>query len=245
VIGSGKLGGVIAFDRQSGEIIWDTPVGEHQNDELTELPMGERIEVYPGIYGGVETPIAYADGVVYFPVVNLPSRLTAKGGDAQDGSEALEDASANTPTGQGTGEPVAIDVASGEIMWSTEVPSEPFAGATVVSGLVVMPTYDGTIRAFNRSNGQEVWTMETPAGVLAWPAVAGDSIVFAAGAGQPPLLFALRLGADGSLPTATPEPTETDTPAETATATTTENGVADGDSCADNDAYADRDGRSN
>jgi len=33
--------------------------------------LGEPIRVFPGHFGGVETPMAYADGVVHAPVVNL------------------------------------------------------------------------------------------------------------------------------------------------------------------------------
>ena len=73
VIGSGKLGRVIAFDRRNGDILWDTPVGDHQNDELQEIPLGETVEVLPGFLGGVETPMAFADGVVYVPAIELAS----------------------------------------------------------------------------------------------------------------------------------------------------------------------------
>jgi glucose dehydrogenase len=42
VIGAGKLGKVYAFDRQTGEIYWQTPVGMHQNDDLEEVPRVHR-----------------------------------------------------------------------------------------------------------------------------------------------------------------------------------------------------------
>jgi hypothetical protein len=35
--------------------------------------------------------------------------------------------------------------------------------------------------------------MLAPNGIIAWPAVAGDTIVFAAGVGEEPQVFALRL----------------------------------------------------
>jgi len=48
VIGSGKLGHVVAFDRQTGEELWDTPVGLHRNDDLTTIPRGEDHDRCPG-----------------------------------------------------------------------------------------------------------------------------------------------------------------------------------------------------
>ena len=75
VIGTGKLGTVFAFDRKSGEIYWQTPVGDHQNDLLTSLPPGTT-RVAPGPDGGITTPIAVANGMVYLPVVNAPGDYT-------------------------------------------------------------------------------------------------------------------------------------------------------------------------
>ena len=38
VIGAGKTGAVVAFDAQSGKLLWRTKVGKHMHDELTEFP---------------------------------------------------------------------------------------------------------------------------------------------------------------------------------------------------------------
>jgi outer membrane protein assembly factor BamB len=88
-LGSGKLGIVYGFDPETGERLWETWIGIHQNDWLEELPMGEVVEVYPGVWGGVETPMAAADGVVYALTLNLMTPYTATGWDAEDGTEAV------------------------------------------------------------------------------------------------------------------------------------------------------------
>ena len=75
IIGAGKMGKVYGFDKNTGKTLWETKVGLHQNDELTELPEGTT-KVSPGPLGGVETPMAYADGVVYVPVVNMTVEYT-------------------------------------------------------------------------------------------------------------------------------------------------------------------------
>ena len=70
---SGKHGIVVAANSETGEELWRTPVGIHQNNELQELDDEEYVEVFPGTLGGVETPLAYANGVVFAPVYNLAS----------------------------------------------------------------------------------------------------------------------------------------------------------------------------
>lgn len=109
VIASGKLGYIYAIDRETGATIWITPVGIHQNDDLEEIPPGETVTVYPGVLGGVETPMAYADGIIYAPVLNLPTEYEATAFGSQNGSEAVAAANEHTPIGQGTSELVAVD----------------------------------------------------------------------------------------------------------------------------------------
>lgn len=198
VIGSGKLGEVVALDRGTGETLWRTAVGIHQNDDLTEIPAGETVEVFPGILGGVETPMAFADGTVYAAVVNLPTEHSPTGYGAYTGTQALEAANERTSFGEGTGELVAIDAATGEIQWTHDFDMDNYGGATVVNDLVFTATFDGVLYALDRETGEEVWSYQAPAGINAWPAVVGDTIVWAAGFGDSPVLMALRLGAGAS-----------------------------------------------
>jgi glucose dehydrogenase len=61
VVGAGKGGYVVGFDKQTGEQLWKTAVGKHQNDDLESFPPATTTMVFPGLYGGVETPMAFAD----------------------------------------------------------------------------------------------------------------------------------------------------------------------------------------
>jgi glucose dehydrogenase len=178
VIGSGKMGKVYAFNRSTGAILWVTLVGIHQNDQLAALPNGTTT-VYPGYFGGVETPMAYADGVVYVSNVDLYVNYTAtaiaKGQGFNDGKGGL----------------TAIDVATGKVLWEKKFDSLNFGGATVANDLVFTATYDGTIYAFQRDTGAETWRFKAPAGINAWPAVAKDVIIWPCGSGEKPTLIAL------------------------------------------------------
>ena len=182
IVGGGKGGIVFAFDRANGDILWQTPVGIHQNDDLTELPEGTT-RVYPGIFGGIETNMALAGGIVYVPVVNVFADFTPTSFD----QTTLDIAG-------GTGELVALDVNTGDVLWKKEFNSPNFGSATVVNDLVFTATYDGTIYAFNRKTGDQIWTHKASGGINAWPAVADDTIIFPVGLGKPPQLIAFKIG---------------------------------------------------
>ena len=143
IISTGKLGRVIGLD-PDGAVLWDTPVGIHQNDDLTEFE-GE-IEVLPGNAGGVVTPMAVADGMVYVSVVNVPTTYKP---DVPEGT--------GTSLGVHPSQLVAIDASNGEIIWDTELPGDSFGGATVVNDLVFTSVITGVILALDRETGEIVW----------------------------------------------------------------------------------------
>lgn len=188
VIGAGKAGKVVAFNRDGGQILWETKVGIHQNDDLTTLP-NNTTRVYPGPLGGVETPMAYADGVVYVPVVNLFADYTPAG---------LIVKTFNTAAG--TGELNAVDIKSGTILWRVPFKTAVYGAATVVNDLVFTSTFDGTIYALRRSNGEILWEYKATGGINGWPAVVGDTILIPVGLGKTPQLIALKLGAASVTP---------------------------------------------
>jgi glucose dehydrogenase len=178
VIGSGKMGRVYAFNRSTGSILWVAIVGEHLNDQIASLS-NSTTKVYPGYFGGVESPMAYAEGMVFVPYVDLYANYT--------GSEII-DAQKFT---EGKGGLVAIQVDTGKILWDNKLDSLNVGGATVVNDLVFTATFDGTIYAFQRVSGDQVWRFKAPSGINAWPAVAGDTIVWPCGNGGNPSLVAL------------------------------------------------------
>jgi len=193
VISAGKMGKVYGFDRNTGSTLWETKVGSHENSELTELPEGVT-KVSPGPLGGVETPMAFADGVVYVPVVNMTVEYTP-----------AEFVGASFDLGTATGELIAIDAATGQILWDKKIDQMVVGAATVVNDLVFTSTFSGMIYAFDRKTGDEIWNYQAPGGINGWPAVSEDTIIFPVGLGQNPVLLALRLGAvsDETVPVTT------------------------------------------
>jgi outer membrane protein assembly factor BamB len=182
VVGTGKAGRVVAVDAGTGEVVSDTPVGVHENDDLDELT--GPTEVLPGLFGGVLTPPAVADGVLFAPTVNAPS-LHEPG---------KENFFGGAPLGTMHGQLVAVDVARGEVVWDTEVPGDPLGGALVVGDLVLTATMQGDILAVDRATGEVVRTIRAPGGVNGWPAATRDTIVWPVAMAQPAALVAYRVG---------------------------------------------------
>ena len=184
-IGTGKLGVVTALDADSGEVIWRTPVGKHENDELTAID-GPTL-VYPGSLGGVQTPLAIADGTIYACVVNAPTEY-----------EGPEETSFGFGVQLGTAnsEFVAIDAATGEIEWDVELDGDAFGGATVSGDLVFTSTFGGEVLALDRTTGETVWSYDAPGAINGWPAIAGDELYVPVGMGDTPQLLKFELPED-------------------------------------------------
>jgi alcohol dehydrogenase (cytochrome c) len=196
VVGAGKGGYVIAFDRQTGSQLWKAAVGLHSNDDLTTIPAGKTVTVYPGVLGGVETPMALANGVVYVPVVNLASDFTDTGFTVPN-------------VAGGTGELDAIDVNTGRILWTSKLDSLAVGSALVAGDLVFTSTFAGKVVAFDRASGKQVWSWQAPGGTNGFLAAAGDRLLVPVGLGASPMLVALKLGASGST---SPTPSSTGSP---------------------------------
>lgn len=181
VVGAGKGAVVVGIDPESGTRLWTTPVGVHRNDDLEALP--GPTEVTPGTFGGILTPPATADGVVYAAVLHAPTVLRPD-----------ETAYFGADLGVNDGQVVAVDAATGELRWSTDVPGDPLGGVTVVNDLVLTALLDGRLVALSRADGEIVWIEDTGGGINGWMSVAGDLLVVPVGNAQPPQLVAYRLG---------------------------------------------------
>jgi outer membrane protein assembly factor BamB len=191
VLAAGKMGFVYAFDAADGTLVWKRSVGRHNghDDDNLRAMRGEPIDlptrIWPGNWGGVETQMASDGQTVYVPVVDLWIRYRSQV------AWQVQDVLA------GTGELVAIDVASGRVRWMRRLPHSPYGAATVVNDLVFTTTYDGQVWAVDADSGAVAWRSRLPAGSFAPVAVSGDMLITAANIsltdGQQPQLVAYRL----------------------------------------------------
>jgi glucose dehydrogenase len=217
VVLSGKLGTVYVVNRDTHELIWKKDVGKHtpeagfqdgigttlQGTKVTKAKADEDgpdrnapfetfndpVVVYPGWLGGVETPMAVSDGVIYVPVNNLCG-VYFRQENYTAGAELCDFATSN-------GEMLALDGATGDEIWKAEMPTQNYGGATVVNDVVIGVDFNGLMHAYKKADGSEVWTQQLPAASNSAPAIADDAIIagagFAATADQKPAVVAYRL----------------------------------------------------
>jgi outer membrane protein assembly factor BamB len=178
VIGAGKAGIVVALDQQTGKLLWKTPVGTHNGHDhdglLTTAQAKKKLKfpytVYPGILGGVESPMATDGTTVYAAVNNLGATYTNN----------LETGIQTGDVTKGTGVLVALNQATGKILWQHAFNSSPYGGVTVTNDVVFTTTFDGTLWALNANNGDVLWQAQLSAGTNATVTVAGDTVITAA-----------------------------------------------------------------
>ncbi len=194
LVTAGKGGVAFGHDPATGEVLWQTSVGQHQNDHLESF--NAPVEVMPGAQGGIVTPVAIADGVLYAVMVNAPSYYE---------SDQVSSGGEGTQLFTRPSNVVAIDIATGDIIWDVEIisqiPEVPaadvFGGMTVVNDLVFTSTFFGELLALDRATGEIVWHHQAKGATNGWPSVAGDMIIYPIGLveePQVPHLLALRLG---------------------------------------------------
>jgi outer membrane protein assembly factor BamB len=186
VLGAGKAGRVIAWNRDTRQRRWSAVVGLHRND-VGPLPR-RRVTVCPGLLGGVETPMAYADGRLFVPVVDLCGW----------GSAVAQQKLTSVDPSRGRGRLVALDAMTGRTLWERRLPAPDFGCATIANDIVFTSTYDGTVYALAARGGEILWRTRMRAGVNACPAVVGDLLLVGAGIRRPsgaaPELVAFGLG---------------------------------------------------
>jgi alcohol dehydrogenase (cytochrome c) len=169
VFGAGKAGRAIAWDRKTRRRLWSTAVGLHRND-VGPLPR-RRVTVCPGLLGGVETLMAYADGRLFVPVVDLCGW----------GSAVARQKLASVNPSRGRGRFVALDAKTGRTLWQRRLPSPDFGCATVANDVVFTSAFDGTLYALAARDGRVLWRTRLRAGVNSCPAIVGDLVVAGAG----------------------------------------------------------------
>ena len=136
IVGAGKGGVVVAWDRASHRRVWSTRcVGIHRND-IGPLSR-RRVTVCPGLLGGVLTPMAASSSRVFVPVVDLCMRGSATG----------YPRFLSVPYGSGKGELVALRASDGQMLWRRRFPSPDFGCATVTTtSCSQRPTTGGCMR---------------------------------------------------------------------------------------------------
>lgn len=193
VIAAGKMGFVYAFDADSGERLWKRSVGihnGHDDDNLTAMAgdltlLSVEQRIYPGSWGGVQSQLASDGRTVYVPVNNLYAIYHAQ--ELPEQQDLMK----------GTGELVALDIASGRVKWDRKLRHSVYGGASISSNVVFTTTYEGSVWGLSTKTGAVLWKAQMPAGADAPIEIAGDTLITGAGIRlrprQPLTLMAYRL----------------------------------------------------
>ena len=175
VVVGGKMGTVYVLDRASGKLLWKRDVGIHNRWSRVKafgfaaLP----VTVFPGNLGGLIAPMAVADGTIYASVLDLCAKVVAQ--------LEFPNGLVTCPMESARSEVVALDGATGRVLWTRKAAVASFAGATVAGDLVVVASFAGVVSLYERSTGRLVRTLRLPAGTNATPAVTRDELFVGAG----------------------------------------------------------------
>ena len=93
---------------------------------------------------------------------------------------------------------VALDKATGKILWDHKFPTPAYGAATLTNDVVFTTTFDGTAWALSTKTGKVLWSAKLPAGTNTPVAIAGDTMItagtFPQGKTQKATIVAYRLG---------------------------------------------------
>ncbi|HMI91917.1 MAG TPA: PQQ-binding-like beta-propeller repeat protein [Polyangiales bacterium] len=126
-----KSGLYAALDREDGTVVWTTQVSPG------------------GLFGGIISASAYADGAIF-----------VLSNDAASGEVAA----------------AALDAENGKPIWQRRLPGQTFSGVAYSNGLVFTGTLDGTLSALDARSGEPLWSDRLPDAVAS-PIVADGTLL--------------------------------------------------------------------
>ena len=130
-------------------------------------------KMFPGVSCGVEwSPLATDPGQDLAYALNLEQEMAyAVAEEANpDGKLWLGGAFTNIPGGIQTGNITAVNYNTGKIAWQVKTPQPMIRGVLATSGgLVFAGEGNGAFKAYDSSNGKQLWRFQAGAGVSAPP----------------------------------------------------------------------------
>ncbi len=178
VMHAGKTGYVYVHDRKDCSLIRFSEPMVSQKDRWTlptpTQPLDPKsAKMFPGANGGVEwSPMATDPNQHLAYAINLEQEMTytVASSPYPDGKLWLGGAFTNVPNGVQTGNVSAVDYDSGKIAWQVKTPQPMIGGILATAGgLVFTGEGNGWFKAYNSSNGKELWQFHAGAGVNAPP----------------------------------------------------------------------------
>jgi len=169
----GKTGHIYVHDRNTGKLIRFSEAMIPQ-ENMWVLPTKEGARMLPGANGGVEwSPMAFnpKTRLAYAANLHQPMTYHVEESPYPGGKLWLGGAFKTIPSEQQWGRLVAVNVDTGKVAWGVKTDQPLIGGVLATAGnLVFNGEANGWFKAFDATNGKELWKFNAGAGVNA-PAV--------------------------------------------------------------------------
>ncbi len=173
VIHGGKTGHVYIHERNTGKMIRFSEAMIPQ-ENMWVLPTKDGARMLPGANGGVEwSPLAInpKTRMAYAANLHQPMTYHVEESPYPGGKLWLGGAFKTIPSEAQWGRLVAVNMDTGKVAWGVKTPQPLIGGVLATAGNVVFNgEANGWFRAFDATNGKELWKYNAGAGVNA-PAV--------------------------------------------------------------------------
>ncbi len=167
-----KLGFFYAWDRRTGELIRRSDNYVPHIDLFT-VPDSDGVLIAPGIFGGTNwSPGAHnrETGYVYSTSMHWPMLFYVKSEPFEEGSWYTSGGTRRPPNAERWGVVVALDPASGDVVWEHRSTLPLIGGVlTTAGGLVFAGLSDGSFDAWDAASGEHLWQFDTETGCNAAP----------------------------------------------------------------------------
>lgn len=167
-----KTGWFYVHDRASGELLLKSEAFVPQSNLFAHAtPEGTR--VHPGVFGGVNwspTAVDEAGQQVFIAAMHMPVRYTLHETPAINGKPAIRYTTSEPIDEPKWGLLSAIDLKTGKIRWQQKT-AEPLIGGVLATagGLLFTGEGNGSLNAYDTTNGMLLWQYKAEAGVNAPP----------------------------------------------------------------------------
>jgi alcohol dehydrogenase (cytochrome c) len=178
VLHAGKTGYIYVHDRKDCSLIrFSDPMVSQKDRWVLPTPTKpldkDSARMFPGANGGVEwSPMATDPGQNLAYAINLEQEMTytVDSTPYPGGKLWLGGAFTNIPGGIQTGNVTAVNYNTGKIAWQVTTPQPMIGGILATSGgLVFTGEGNGWFKAYNSTDGKELWRFQAGAGVNAPP----------------------------------------------------------------------------
>jgi alcohol dehydrogenase (cytochrome c) len=178
VLHAGKTGYIYVHDRKDCSLIrFSDPMVSQKDRWVLPTPTKpldkDSARMFPGANGGVEwSPMATDPGQNLAYAINLEQEMTytVDSTPYPGGKLWLGGAFTNIPGGIQTGNVTAVNYNTGKIAWQVTTPQPMIGGILATSGgLIFTGEGNGWFKAYNSTDGKELWRFQAGAGVNAPP----------------------------------------------------------------------------